>query len=68
MKITRQFKTDRDGKRKVVVELSPGEKLVSVRENAHYRLGQPMDDVVSGRILSDMVVVHWCSIGQKWES
>lgn len=56
-----------NGKRRVVVELEPGEKLISVRDDAFYRLGNPLDDVIAGHILSDATRAQWCSVTQKWE-
>ena len=61
-------KTLVSGKRRVVIELDPDESVITVRENGHYKLGQPMDDIVQGFILKDCVPASWCAIGQKWET
>lgn len=55
------------GKRRVMVELEPGEKLMAVRGDAFYRLGEPLDDVIAGHILADATRAQWCSVTQKWE-
>lgn len=60
-------KTTAAGKRRVIVELAPGEKLIAVRDSEHYRLGQPLDDVIAGYILADATRAVWCSVGQKLE-
>lgn len=62
--------------RRVTVELSDGEdiqaycageSLAIINLNAHYKLGEPMqDDVIAGHILADATRVTWCSIQQKW--
>lgn len=57
-----------NGRRRVVVELEPGETLVAVRDGAHYRLGQPVDEVVAAHILTDSTRVTWCSASQAWVS
>lgn len=56
-----------NGKRRLVVELEPGEKLMAVRDDAFYRLGEPLDDVIAGHILADATRAQWCSVTQKWE-
>jgi len=66
MKIERET-VRKDGRRRVVVILEPSEKIVSVRKDAYYELGYPLEDVVHGHIIEDMSLVTWCPIGQKWE-
>ena len=53
-------------KRRVVLELDPGEELLAVREDAHYRLGQPLEDVIASHVLKNAVQVMWCSVEQRW--
>lgn len=55
-------------KRLVTVELDKDEELMAFRDDAFYRLGQPLDDVVLGHIITDAAPVAWCSISQKWEA
>jgi len=56
-----------NGKRRVVVELDPGETLHAFRADSHYQLGNPLDDqVINGRILQDAESVCWDSMEQKW--
>ncbi len=52
---------------RVTVELEPGEILINVREDRFYRLGGQVDDVVAGHVLTEMRIVYWCSVSQKWE-
>jgi hypothetical protein len=53
--------------RRITVELAPGDELVNIRWDRFYRLGGQVDDVVAGHVLTEMQVVYWCSITQKWE-
>jgi len=54
--------------RRVTVELAPGEYLLSFKEDAYYRLGGQVEDVVQGHVITDSYQVSWCSIGQEWVS
>jgi hypothetical protein len=54
------------GKRRVVVDLNPGERLLAVHPDAHYMLGDPVGDVIAGHILESTQPVAWCSVSQKW--
>jgi hypothetical protein len=53
--------------RRVTVELSPNEYLLSFKDGAYYRLGGQVEDVVQGHIIIDAYPVCWCSVTQKWE-
>lgn len=53
-------------KRRVTVELNPGEILIAINERVHYRLGEPLDDVLPGHMLSCAVPVLWCPVEQRW--
>lgn len=57
-----------NGRMRVTVELAPGEKLLKVREGAHYQLAQPVGDVVGAHIIADAEEVTWCSAAQAWVS
>jgi len=63
-------KPTRDGKRRrVVVELDEGEKLIAIQPDSYYQLGYPMnEDVIASHILTDAEEVSWCSLEQKWIS
>lgn len=54
------------GRRRVTLELEPGEELLAVRDGAHYELGAPVDDVIASHVLSATREVSWCSAEQKW--
>jgi hypothetical protein len=54
--------------RRVTVELAPGEYLLSFKEDAYYRLGGQLEDVVQGHVITESYQVSWCSIGQEWVS
>lgn len=54
------------GRRRVIVELDANEVLLAVNEDAYYELGEPMDDVMQGHILSKARLTCWCPIEQKW--
>ena len=67
MKIKRTT-TNKQGREVVTVELAPGEKLLAVKDDYHYKLGYPVEDVVGGHIIADAQHVIWCSAGQEWVS
>lgn len=54
--------------RRVTVELRPHEQLIAIDDRLHYRLGDPLDDVVPGHMLTDAVPVMWCPVEQRWVS
>ena len=64
------------GMRDVTVRLRPGEeiaisrpgrKLVEIRNDAYYSLGEPMiGDVYPSHTLQGVRPVTWCPVAQKW--
>lgn len=56
----------KNGRRRLTLELEPGEMLIRLRPNAHYRLAYPHDDVMPTHVLDSIQRVYWCSIEQKW--
>lgn len=52
--------------RRVTVELRHDEEFAVLQNNAYYRLGGQLDDVVQSHIIADMSRVYWCDITQKW--
>jgi hypothetical protein len=57
----------KDGKRRrVVVELEPGEKLMAVSESDFYSLGGQVEDIVRGHVITEAKPVAWCSVAQEW--
>jgi hypothetical protein len=67
MKI-KYIKTLKDGSRHVLVELTKSDPMPirPPHEDYHYRVGYPMNDVISGHILKEMKLVFWDSRSQKW--
>lgn len=65
MRVTKET-INRAGNRVVTVELSEGETLLSVKPGDYYKLGYPVETVIGGYILQDMVRAYWCSLEQKW--
>lgn len=65
-----------NGNTRLIVEIEPdeflktckpGQTILNIDPDAHYKLGQPMgDEVIAGHILADATRAHWCSVGQKW--
>jgi hypothetical protein len=55
-------------KRQVLVELDPGEQLISIHDHRFYQLGHPICDVLAGHILSNSEQVQWCSVAQEWKA
>ena len=65
---TLHTKVLKDGRVHVLIELGPTEPMPvpPVNDNAHYRLGHPVEDVVPGHVINDARRVYWCPIGQDW--
>lgn len=57
-----------NGLRRVTVVLGKGESLMAIRHDSHYKLGQPVDDIVGSHIIMDAEEVSWCSAQQAWVS
>lgn len=56
-----------DGSRELVVRLDKNETLIPIRSDAHYSLGEPLDDfIVPAHVLESMLSAHWCCVEQKW--
>lgn len=58
----------KDGSARVIIDLKSGEPVPNrfFNDDAHYRLGYPLNEVVAGHILAEAVPVHWCPLGQEW--
>jgi hypothetical protein len=55
------------GVQRFILDLQPDEKIIVVKDDAHYKLGEPLhEDVMAGHILADAKPVYWCSLEQKW--
>lgn len=65
MKVIKELRT-RNGTRRVTVELDGDERILAVRPNAYYRLGDPVSDVMIGHVMEGAVEVSWCSVDQQW--
>ena len=62
-------KTLKDGRKHLLIEISPNEKPPEPALESHkfYKLGYPMDDqIVEGYILQGLQRMHWDSYSQKW--
>lgn len=64
--IVNSEKTLANGTRRVTVTLSKGEVLQALNEDRHYRLSDPMDDVVPGSVILGVGAVSWCPNSQAW--
>lgn len=51
---------------RTVVYLQEGEKIIVVRPDAMYRLGYPVEDIVTGRTIEEATRVSWDEVEQKW--
>ena len=58
----------KNGKRHMLVELDPKEKLMTIDEDGYYKTGYPHEEVVGGHVIAEAVPVTWCSLGQEWVS
>jgi hypothetical protein len=67
MKIIKDEPETLKRKRRVILELNHDEEFAVIQNNAYYRLGGQVDDVVQSHVIGDMSRVYWCSITQKWE-
>jgi len=56
----------KNGETRVICDLKPGESFHVFRDDAHYRLGEPIGDVLPGHIIAESVQVMWCPVAQKW--
>lgn len=58
----------KDGRVQVLIELGPTDPMPvpAVNDNAHYRLGYPVADVVPGHVISNARRVYWCPVAQDW--
>ena len=54
------------GKRRVTIELDRDETIMSFRDGEHYKLGQPVDEVLAGHVITSASRVNWCSASQEW--
>ena len=44
-----------------------GQTALSIDEDAHYKLGYPMDnEVIHGAVLAQARKTCWCSLAQEW--
>lgn len=67
MRIKRE-RINKAGNRELVVELDGSNtQILQVDPAGFYRLGNGIDDVVSGHALVGSVRVSWCDIAQAWE-
>lgn len=48
------------------VILKPGQTAIVVSEDAHYKLGGQLDQIVGGHVINEARRVYWCSIDQAW--
>lgn len=53
-------------KRRLIVELDHAEVLMAFRDNDYYKMGDQLDDVLIGSIITASQKVTWCSIAQRW--
>lgn len=51
---------------RIVTHLLEGEKIVVVRLDAMYRLGYPVEDIVTGRTIEEATRVSWDEVAQEW--
>jgi hypothetical protein len=63
MKVLKAVPVKNTSRVRITLEVDSSQKLVAIRPEAYYRLGQPLEDVVSGDLITEAEQV----IGQKWE-
>lgn len=67
MNIVKDTPANGKKKRRVIVELEPGETLQAFNDDKMYQLGDPMGDILPGYIINNTWPAYWCPIAQKWE-
>ena len=68
MKILKDTPPTTKLKRRVLVELDPGEQLIAINDDHFYQLGRPICDVLAGHIVAASEQVQWCSVAQEWKA
>ncbi len=68
MKILKDETATTARKRRIVVELDPGEQLIAIDPDTHYQLTDPHDDIIPGHVFLGMRPAVWCSLEQKWRT
>lgn len=58
--------TMKNGRRRVTIELAPGEQLIRLRPDSFYRLAYPCDEVLPTHVLDSIRRVYWCPVEQNW--
>jgi hypothetical protein len=53
------------GVRKVLY-LQEDEEVVIVKKSSMYRLGHPLEDIITGETIVDALRVEWCMLEQRW--
>lgn len=53
--------------KRMTIELEPGEAIIVVKDGSHYKLGHPVEDVVSANVIAESQRVTWCSASQEWQ-
>lgn len=48
------------------VIIKPGQTAVLVSDDAYYKLGGQVGDIVQGHVIGDATRVSWCSFNQQW--
>lgn len=65
MKIVRE-RFNKDGSRVITLRLKKDELVQVYEEDAFYKLGGQMDDVVPSWVVNDAQKVRWDHFEQKW--
>ena len=56
-----------NGNTRMIVEVERGHSLMAFSEERHYKLGQPVGDVMAGHVITEAHPVRWCSASQEWD-
>jgi hypothetical protein len=59
-------KVQPNGTTRITAVLQPGEQLSAIDPNSHYKLPDPVSEVMAGHLLTEPERVHWCSATQAW--
>lgn len=54
------------GVKRVTIDLKPGENLMLIEPDSHYKLGGQIDDVMASHVLEEARKVTWSSHEQQW--
>ena len=53
-------------KKRIVIYLEDDEEVKVLKKNAHYKLGDQVDEIFNSETLINAELTYWCQVGQEW--